>query len=63
MRLLCGVDIEIEALLSKALYCSTLYFQGTAFANTPLGMGFDEFRGFWGTGLETCGTSLMEDFI
>jgi arylsulfatase A-like enzyme len=63
MFFLFSAEIDIDALLSMTLYCFTLYFQGTAFANTPLGMGFDEFRGFWGTGLETCGTSLMKDFI
>jgi arylsulfatase/uncharacterized sulfatase len=39
----------------KAHYNGKWGIGGTAWANTPMGMGYDDFRGFWTNGIEPCG--------
>ncbi|KAL7538920.1 hypothetical protein ACHAWF_006244, partial [Thalassiosira exigua] len=38
----------------KTSYVGKWGIGGTAWTNTPMGMGYDEFVGFWGDSIETC---------
>lgn len=38
----------------KTSYCGKWGIGGTAWTNTPMGMGYDDFLGFFGNSIETC---------
>lgn len=38
----------------KTSYCGKWGIGGTAWTNTPMGMGYDDFLGFFGDSIETC---------
>jgi arylsulfatase B/arylsulfatase I/J len=50
-----GKDIGLDY---KAYYNGKWGIGGIAWTNTPMGMGYDEFRGFWSQGIDPCDGTL-----